>query len=453
MNNILLQVKAQKRNMPNYKSKITNKDNFGNSFSEDDWHLHTLEELTIKVGSGVTPKGGSDVYIQSGIPLIRSQNVLAGKIDLSNVVFISSLQHNKMSNSSVQPNDVLLNITGASIGRSAVVPSNFKEANVNQHVCIIRCAKMLDSIFLSLFLNSSLGQKQIDSFQAGGNREGLNYEQIKSFIIQVPSLKKQKKIATILTTWDTAIDKLEKLIVSKEKLKNGLMQQLLTGKKRFKEFKKEKWTTLKIKDVFKYVPTYSYSRDNLIYDENMGSCLYIHYGDIHTKYKNALLDPNKNRTIPFLKKEIHLKTNLELLKDGDLIISDASEDYDGVGECLELINVKGNKIVGGLHTIALRDNSMVTQNKFRPYIIKHPSVKKQLKQISTGSSVYSISKSSLSDVTVFLPSKSEQGKIALILEKIDVEIFNLQNTLQKFKVQKLSLMNQLLKGQKKIKSN
>ncbi|WP_193362909.1 restriction endonuclease subunit S, partial [Brumicola pallidula] len=145
-----------------------------------EWETSKLGNYAIKIGSGITPKGGSSSYKLAGIPLIRSQNVHWGKLDLSDVAFIDDKQHLKMAGSSLQQNDALLNITGASIGRVAIFESN-NEANVNQHVCIIRTKNSLFPVYLKYFLLSHNGQKQIERFQAGGNRQGLNFEQIKSF--------------------------------------------------------------------------------------------------------------------------------------------------------------------------------------------------------------------------------------------------------------------------------
>lgn len=198
------------------------------------WEVVKLGKLTFKVGSGKTPRGGSESYVDKGITFIRSQNVLRGKLKLSDVVFISKDVHCEMNNSKLQPNDVLLNITGASIGRCCVLPYNFPEGNVNQHVCIIRTKSRINPYYLSQLLNSSLGVNQINKFQAGGNREGLNFQQIRSFDIPLPEIKEQDKITELLYSVD---EKLEVLLEKKEtyqELKKGLMQQLLTGKIRVK---------------------------------------------------------------------------------------------------------------------------------------------------------------------------------------------------------------------------
>ncbi|EMZ1488680.1 restriction endonuclease subunit S [Vibrio cholerae] len=193
------------------------------------WSVETLGEHTIKVGSGVTPKGGSKAYVDTGIPLIRSQNVLFGKFKLDDVAFITEQQHEKMKGSQLEPKDVLLNITGASIGRCAVLPADFEEGNVNQHVCIIRMSQTITPEFCGWFLNSNLGQKQIWNLQAGGNREGLNFQQIRSFRIPVLTVEEQCSIVDILSTVSDKLNLLEQQKVETQQLKKGLMQKLLTG--------------------------------------------------------------------------------------------------------------------------------------------------------------------------------------------------------------------------------
>lgn len=144
----------------------------------------SIDEIATKVGSGKTPLGGEKVYTSKGILFLRSQNILFGNISLEDVAYISEEIHQAMSFSKVQNDDVLLNITGASIGRSAVFKSSdkFKEANVNQHVCIIRSPKYLPNV-LSEYLNSRFGQDQINTLQTGGNRQGLNFQNLRKLTI------------------------------------------------------------------------------------------------------------------------------------------------------------------------------------------------------------------------------------------------------------------------------
>jgi type I restriction enzyme S subunit len=196
------------------------------------WEVVRLGDLVTKVGSGITPKGGRESYLLKGITFIRSQNVLRGKLKLADVAHISQEQHSQMANSQLESNDVLLNITGASIGRSCLVPESLGSGNVNQHVCIIRTIDKLNSEYLSQFLNSLLGKNQINKFQAGGNREGLNFQQIRSFKIPLPSINEQEKISSILNQVDEKLEVLSEKKGQTQWLKKGLMQQLLTGRVR-----------------------------------------------------------------------------------------------------------------------------------------------------------------------------------------------------------------------------
>ena len=190
-----------------------------------EWEKHTIGELAIKVGSGVTPKGGETVYKKEGHPFVRSQNVGLGVLLLEDIAYIDDTTHIRQKNTELQIDDVLLNITGASIGRSAVVNEQIAGGNVNQHVCIIRTKDNLVSPFLCNFLLSNYGQKQIDSFQAGGNRQGLNFEQIKSIKIGIPCLKEQSKIAKTLQLLDERIATQNKIIEKLQSLIKGIIYQ------------------------------------------------------------------------------------------------------------------------------------------------------------------------------------------------------------------------------------
>ena len=157
---------------------------------DPEWEMVELGEVLSFVSSGSTPRGGKNIYLDHGVLFIRSQNILNGFYDFSDCVFISKALHDDMNRSKVKLGDVFLNITGASIGRSAVMDREI-EANVNQHVALLRCQDTLKPEFLSLFLNSDDGQKQIFSMQAGASREALNYSQIKQIKIPLPSLDVQ----------------------------------------------------------------------------------------------------------------------------------------------------------------------------------------------------------------------------------------------------------------------
>ena len=159
------------------------------------WEVVVLGYLATKFGSGVTPRGGATVYQETGIPFLRSQNVHFDGLHLENVARITPSLHQTLSNTHVKPGDVLLNITGASIGRVCSVPDHFSEGNVNQHVCIIRPKKnRLLSSFLASFLSTSFMQREIRFEQNGASREGLTLHSIRNFKIALPTISEQQRI-------------------------------------------------------------------------------------------------------------------------------------------------------------------------------------------------------------------------------------------------------------------
>lgn len=192
------------------------------------WRPRELGLMTSKIGSGITPRGGEKKYQSSGRPFIRSQNIGWGELILDNVAYIDEDTHASFAATEVEKGDVLLNISGASIGRSAVADARIACGNVNQHVCIIRClSEQMQAYFLSQYLISKHGQDQIDSYQAGGNRQGLNFGQIRSFLIPQPrDIAEQECIADCLRTADTILATQSQRISTLKRQKQGLLQQL-----------------------------------------------------------------------------------------------------------------------------------------------------------------------------------------------------------------------------------
>ena len=159
------------------------------------WEVVVLGYLATKFGSGVTPRGGATVYQETGIPFLRSQNIHFDGLHLEGVARITPRLHQSLSNTHVKSGDVLLNITGASIGRVCCVPDHFSEGNVSQHVCIIRTKKnRLLSGFLASYLSTAFMQREIRFEQNGASREGLTLHSIRNFKIVLPTISEQQRI-------------------------------------------------------------------------------------------------------------------------------------------------------------------------------------------------------------------------------------------------------------------
>lgn len=160
------------------------------------WVWVRLNSLLQKIGAGSTPLGGREVYVPNGVKFLRSQNVWNDGLRLDSVAFIKPGTHAKMNGTVVFANDLLFNITGASIGRCAVVPSNFDEANVSQHVTIVRTVMPELNEFLHKVLVSRHVQQTVMDVQVGVSREGLSIAKLGQFLIPLPPLAEQSRIVT-----------------------------------------------------------------------------------------------------------------------------------------------------------------------------------------------------------------------------------------------------------------
>jgi type I restriction enzyme S subunit len=177
--------------------------------SEAEWPRHLLKSLTTKIGSGATPAGGRNAYCDEGVPLIRSMNVHFGGFDRTGLVFLNNEQADRLSNVTVQTADVLLNITGASIGRVTIAPNDMAGARVNQHVTIIRPTSELSPKFLTIYLASPSIQRMIDEVQVGATRQALTKAMIEQFEIPLPPLAEQKRIVAKVDELMALCDQLE----------------------------------------------------------------------------------------------------------------------------------------------------------------------------------------------------------------------------------------------------
>ena len=217
-------------------------------------------------------------------------------------------------------------------------------------------------------------------------------------------------------------------------------------KLRFKEFNDE-WQPINLADILQYFSTNSLSREQL---SESGILKNLHYGDIHRKYNSIV---NETKEITSYVKDINYINKYELLKNNDLIFADASEDYEGIGKAVEVVNVNNNT-VSGLHTILARDNSNVFAPMFKGYYFNSPTVHNQIRVLANGFKVYGISKEVINKLNIKIPSINEQSKIAntlyLLDEKIELQTKKIED-LKLFKLKSFEIMIRKINEYKKIK--
>jgi len=173
------------------------------------WHWVRLGQICSKTGSGSTPRGGKDAYLSKGIPFLRSQNVYDDGLRLNDVAYISSEIHENMKGTAVLPGDLLLNITGGSIGRCARVSDEFSGANISQHISIVRLVFVELNAFSHVTILSPYFQNEIIRSQTGAGREGLPKNRMDEIEIPLPPLAEQQRIVAKVDELMALCDQLE----------------------------------------------------------------------------------------------------------------------------------------------------------------------------------------------------------------------------------------------------
>lgn len=382
-----------------------------------EWKKSTIGSLSTKVGSGVTPRGGETVYKSEGHSFVRSQNVGWGHLQLDDIAFIDKETHLRQKNTELQLDDVLLNITGASIGRSALVNKQIAGGNVNQHVCIIRTKDNLVPAFLCNFLLSNHGQKQIDSFQAGGNRQGLNFEQIRSIKITIPSTKEQTKIATLLHLIDERIATQNKIIEKLQSLIKGLIDDIIT----LKCGQLVAFETLYSKAGEGGTPTTSNTE---FYDN--GSIPFIKIDDLSNKYLSA----NKDYI-----------TELGLKKSSAWLIPTHSIIYSN-GATIGAISINKYPVCTKQGILGIVPNTNIDV-EFLYYFMQSSYFQKEVERVVTEGTMKTAYLKDINHIKCPIPDLDRQKEISHLLSVLSLKEDVERQLLQKYQIQKQYLLRKM----------
>jgi type I restriction enzyme S subunit len=199
------------------------------------WDVTTLKQLTSKVGSGATPKGGREVYLDEGVALIRSQNVYDSEFVWGGLARISDDAAAQLKGVEVFPEDVLLNITGASILRTCVVPQEVLPARVNQHVAIIRAKGEVSPRYLHLHLLQRQVKDYLLGLNTGGSREAVTKSHIESVQILNPGRDVLLKFQQLVEPLFSDVENLASQARVLSSLRDTLLPKLLSGELKVEE--------------------------------------------------------------------------------------------------------------------------------------------------------------------------------------------------------------------------
>ena len=394
---------------------------------EGEWKTSTIGDFTTSF-SGGTPTAGASEFYGGNIPFIRSGEIHESKTEL----FLTDAGLNNSSAKVVEKGTLLYALYGATSGEVGI--SKIKGA-INQAILAIYPNKTVDKRFLANYLQSHK-QKIVGELLQGG-QGNLSGALVKSISVNYPNNREQQAISDYVDSLDSQISASTSRLASLKQMKAASLQAMFpqegetVPKIRFKGFEGE-WKKVMFSETFEFLKNNSLSRAEL---SNEGDIVNVHYGDVLIKYGDLLNIQNEELTFIADNKIGNTLYNSCHLQNGDIIIADAAED-NTVGKCSEIVNICNKRVVSGLHTIPCRPLNRFAQGYLGHYI-NSESYHNQLLPLIQGSKISSISKKTLSQTIVLVPSIEEQKCIGNYFTSLDRQI---------------SLQSQRLKKLKQIKS-
>ena len=408
------------------------------------WNQLKGKEITSKITKGSSPKWQGFDYQKEGTLFVTSENVRDGFLDISSPKYLPLEFNQKLKNSQLEKGDILINIVGASIGRSCQFDIENQSANINQAVCLFRTNELVKSEFIYQFLQHSTTVNKLLGTQSESARPNLSLSDMRDFVFSIPPLPEQRKIAKILSTWDKAISTTERLIDNSKQQKKALMQQLLTGKKRLlddsgKPFEGE-WEDLYLHDVAKIIVS---PVDKKIVEGEIPVEL-CNYTDVY--YNTRITNSIEFMKATAKKSEIDKYT----LQVNDVIITKDSETPGDIA-VPALVSEDLGGTVCGYHLAIVRPNSQLVEGAYLNYLFSMQKTRYYFFTLATGATRFGLSIGGINKAHFTLPPLEEQRRIAAVLTNSDREVELLEQQLADLKQEKKALMQQLLTGKRRVK--
>lgn len=402
----------------------------------DEWEVALLDSVA-KRGSGHTPDKAHPEYWGGPVRWISLQDSnrldrgyiddTAAKITVAGIANSSAKLH---------PAGTVVLSRDAGVGKSAIMQEAMA---VSQHFMAWTCGPSLKNEFLYYWLQAN--KAEFERIAMGNTIKTIGLPYFRRLRIPLPEVGEQLAIAGALRDADALIESLEQLLAKKRHLKQGAMQELLTGKERLPGFTGS-WAERTLAALFDFSGGLSASRDQL---SGEGHC-YLHYGDIHGSSRAFIDVTSEFQDIPKLNVPLKKVVSKSLLADGDVVFVDASEDDEGTSKHVVIVNRDQIPFISGLHTIVAKSRTDELSHLYRRYCFQTRSVKQQFRFFSVGTKVSGISKTNIAKVTLPVPPIDEQEAIAGILADMDSEIDALEAKLTKARQIKQGMMQELLTG-------
>lgn len=404
------------------------------------WNSKQLFEVVYKV---IDNRGKTPPYSDDGeIELIETASIsfVIRHPDYNKISkFVSRETYENWFRDHPKRNDILISTVGEYSGSSSIL--HIERGTIAQNLIALRI-KNANPKFVFYWTKSANFRKQLNQVMMNQAQPSLRVPWLLNFNLLLPQkLTEQEAISEALSDMDALTESLEQLIAKKRQLKQGTMQELLTGKSRLPGFG-EKWKVKTLGELFHFSGGFTASREQLSLD---GYC-YLHYGDIHTAPKTYIDVCSEYQDIPKLDIPLNKVSSASLLNDGDVVFVDASEDDEGTSKHVVVINKDKIPFISGLHTIVAKSKTNELNHQYKRYCFQAASIKSQFRFFAVGTKVSGISKTNIARIMLPVPTIFEQVAIAEILNDMDTEIAALETKLAKARKIKQGMMQELLTG-------
>lgn len=389
----------------------------------ENWIVRRLSECTKRVGVGLATSV-TQYYREDGVPIFRNLNIKPGYLDDSDILYLDPDFANRQESKKIRTGDVLTVHTGY-VGISCVVPAKYNNALTFTTLITTTDDNLLLPEFLSIYLNSSFGALEIESLQAGGGRNNLNVNDFVNFRIPLPLISEQRKIIEYLKEIDRYLEFIDRQLSKKKAIKQGAMQELLTGKKRLPGFSGE-WENIALGKVSSFYNggTPSKKRE----DWWTGNIPWISSSDLS---ESTITSVKISRFISQAAVE-HSATRI-CPKNAVLIVSRVGVGKVAVSPC---------------ELCTSQDFTTVVSSRHNPYFLAYIliPIMKDLAIQAQGTSIKGVTTEDIQRIAIPTPSVDEQNAIVNILANMDSEIETLERKLEKYRQVKQGMMQQLLTG-------
>ncbi|MBU6173584.1 MAG: restriction endonuclease subunit S [Planctomycetes bacterium] len=402
-----------------------------------DWEVQRLGEITLRMTNGfVGPAIRHYTENSDGVLYIQGYNVKENSFNFHGVKYVTYEFHKANTKSCLRLGDMLTVQTGE-VGLTTVVPENLVGANCHALIISRFDRARVYPLFVSFYLNSKPGRARMRLIETGTTMKHLNVGDMLHLMVPFPSLREQEAIAGALSDADAWIESLGQLIAKKRQIKQGAMQELLTGKRRLPGFS-GKWETKRLGDLGSFLKG-SGVRKN---EANSGDIPCVRYGEIYTHHNDYIR--RFNSSISPAVAETATRMNY-----GDLLFAGSGETKAEIGKCVAYAH--DIEAYAGGDIVILRSINSVPV--FMGYYCNTAAVAEQKTARGQGDAVVHISASALAGVQICVPEIHEQTAIATVLSDMDAEIESLESKLAKAREVKQGMMQELLTGSIRLIEN